>query len=92
MLKYIADGKYDSGVMSISVFTMIQEQADLDVELAFRLFSRPHYFVLNKDDDSDLKEKLDEALKSIHEDGTLSKISTTFLEEDVSEQAEAAAE
>ena len=90
-LKYIADGKYDASVISTSVFQQIQDQANLDVELGFLLFSRPTYYVLNKADDSDLKDKLDAALKSIHEDGTLSKLSNEYLAEDVSVQQEAQA-
>lgn len=36
------------------------------------------YFILNKDEE-ELKSKIDEALKSIKEDGTLSKLSTEWL-------------
>lgn len=80
--KMIASGQYDAAVYPAAAFPAVQKDLNLDIKLTGTVTKVPTYFVLNKKD-TELKGKLDKALKELKDDGTLSKLSVKWFGTDV---------
>lgn len=80
--KDIASGKYDALVLPSLGFKELKEKLNLDLKQSEPVKVNYTYFVLGKDQ-KDLNEKVNEALKKIKKDGTLSKLSEKYFGEDV---------
>lgn len=81
-LKWVEEGRYDAFLIPGMTFHEAQKDLKLNVKVTDPIQEDPIYFVLNKEQ-TDLKAKMDAALKAMKEDGTLSQISTTWLGEDL---------
>jgi len=80
--KMVDSGQYDAAIYPAPAFPAVQKDLNLDIKLAASVAKVPTYFVLNKKD-TELKTKIDKALKELKEDGTLSKLSVQWYGEDV---------
>lgn len=80
--KGVASGKYDALVLPSLGFKELKEKLNLDLKQTEPVKVNYTYFVLGKDQ-KDLNEKVNEALKKIKKDGTLSKLSEKYFGEDV---------
>jgi ABC-type amino acid transport/signal transduction systems, periplasmic component/domain len=81
-LKWVASGRYDAFLIPGMTYYDTQKDLNLDLKLTDAIQTNPIYFVLNKSE-TDLKTKIDEALKELKADGTLSTISQTWMGEDI---------
>jgi len=80
--KMVASGQYDAAIYPAPAFEAVQKALNLDIKLAGSIAKVPTYFVLNKKD-TELKTKIDKALKELEQDGTLSALSVKWYGEDV---------
>lgn len=80
--KGVASGKYDALVLPSLGFKELKEKLNLDLKQSDPVKVNYTYFVLGKDQ-KDLDEKVNEALKKLKQDGTLSKLSEKYFGEDV---------
>jgi len=80
--KMVASGQYDAAIYPAPAFESVQKDLNLDIKLAGTVAKVPTFFVLNKKD-TELKTKIDQALKELEADGTLSQISIKWYGEDL---------
>lgn len=78
----VADGKYDAVVLPSLGFEEIKNALGLDIKQTEPVKINYTYFVLGKDQ-TDLASKVNEALKTLKSDGTLSELSIKYFGEDV---------
>jgi len=78
----VASGQYDAAIYPAPAFESVQKDLNLDIKLAGTIAKVPTFFVLNKKD-TELKTKIDQALKELEADGTLSQISLKWYGEDL---------
>lgn len=78
----VATGKYDALVYPSLGFEELKNKLKLDVKQTDPVKVNNTYFVLSKDQE-DLTEKVNEALKTIKKDGTLSKLAVKYFGEDI---------
>jgi L-cystine transport system substrate-binding protein len=81
-MKGVESGKYDAFLLPGMTFYDTQKDLKLNLKLSNALQKNPIYFVLNKSQ-TDLKTKMDKAVKELIQDGTLPKISEKWLGEDI---------
>ncbi|BBI33305.1 transporter substrate-binding domain-containing protein [Cohnella abietis] len=81
-LKWVNSGRYDAFLVPGMTYFDTQKDLKLDLKLTDVIKKNPIYFVLNKSE-TDLKAKLDAALKDLKADGTLSEISQKWMGEDI---------
>ena len=81
-LKWVDSGRYDAEVIGAYIFYAVQKDLKLDLKLTGTVSASPMYFVMNKNQ-TELKTKIDNVLKEMKKDGTLSKLSLQWLGEDV---------
>jgi L-cystine transport system substrate-binding protein len=80
-LKQVADGRQDATAAFPFQFDQVQKQLNLELKLTGTVWKGGIFFILNKKH-TDLKVKIDEALRSLKKDGTLSALSVKWLGED----------
>lgn len=78
----VADGKYDAVVLPSLSFDEIKSTLNLDIKQTEPVKISYTYFVLGKDQ-TDLAAKVNEALKTLKSNGTLSDLSVQYFGEDV---------
>lgn len=78
----VASGKYDAMVHPSLGFDELKNKLKLDLKQSDPVKVNYTYFVLGKDQ-TDLTAKVNEALKTIKKDGTLSKLSVQYFGEDI---------
>jgi L-cystine transport system substrate-binding protein len=81
-LKWVDSGRYEAEVIGAYIFHAVQKDLKLDLKLTGTVSKSPMYFVMNKTQ-TELKGKIDQVLKEMKKDGTLSKLSSQWLGEDV---------
>lgn len=84
----IQSGRWDAWFGDGSSYTTVAEQnPDLDLVVTDYVAAHPACFIINKDQ-KDLQEKVNTALGTLREDGTLSELSKKWLDKDVFEIGE----
>lgn len=78
----VATGKYDGLVYPSLGFEELKNKLKLDVKQTDPVKINNTYFVLSKDQ-KDLTEKVNQALKTIKKDGTLSELAVKYFGEDI---------
>lgn len=78
----LASGKYDAIVLPSLGFEELKSKLKLDLKQTAPVKVNNTYFVLGKDQ-QDLTAKVNEALKTIKKDGTLSKLAIQYFGEDI---------
>lgn len=81
-VRYIAEGRYDASADSKYVFEEANAALGLDVEIKGLALSTPTYFLFAKSE-GELAARVDEALKALRDNGTISALSLKWLGEDV---------
>lgn len=80
-IKLVAEGRYDAAVMTQVEFDTIQKELALDVKVSGIAHTDKTYFMLNKSQEI-LSARVNEVLKEIRDDGTMSELSLKWLGED----------
>lgn len=80
--KWVNSGKYDAYLTPFEPFAEIQKSLNLNLKLSKAVAKVPTYIIFNKNQ-TELKNKVDQALKELKQDGTLSRLSEKWFGEDV---------
>lgn len=81
-LKWVADGRYDAEVIGNMIFYTVNKELKLPLKLTGILSKNKTYLVFNKSQ-TELQTKVDQVLREMKADGTLSKLAVEWIGEDV---------
>ncbi|MBN1226473.1 MAG: transporter substrate-binding domain-containing protein [Deltaproteobacteria bacterium] len=81
-LKWVADGRYDAEIIGNMIFYTVQKELNLPLKLTGIVSKNNTYFVFNKSQ-TELQTKIDQVLREMKKDGTLSKLAIQWIGEDV---------
>lgn len=81
--KSVAAGEYDAAIYPIGAFLSIQKALHLDLKVSDSVGLFPTVFLYNKNTDKKLIQQIDQILVDLKKDGTLTKLSEKWYQEDV---------